>query len=89
MKYATSLEAIAAHLCWIDAAERVRECRNRLVHGRLGIEPDRQHVINVVGLATSPGQEFFAYSILALQSELDTIKSLRAGLHALGKTWPV
>jgi hypothetical protein len=88
-KYAASPEALTAHTRWLDAADRVRECRNKLVHGRWGIEPTRQRVVNVVGLPTSPYQKEFPYTIPALQAELEVVKSLRAGLHELRKGWPL
>jgi hypothetical protein len=88
-KYAASPEAFLAHTRWLNAADRVRECRNQLVHGRWGIEPSREQVINVVGLPTSPKQESFSYSIPALQSELNAIKKLRADLQELRKAWPL
>lgn len=88
-KYATSPEALTAHTHWLDAADRVRKCRNNLVHGRWGIEPARQQVVNVVGLPTSPAQEVIPYTIPALQVELDAVRSLRTGLAALRKAWPL
>ena len=88
-KYATSPRALAAHSGWLVAAHRVREGRNKLVHGRWGIEPTRQQVVNVVGLPTSPKQESNSYTISALQSELDAVKSLRADLHEISKAWPL
>jgi hypothetical protein len=80
---------LLAHTRWLNAADEVRECRNKLVHGRWGIEPSKEQVINVVGLPTSPEQESFSCSIPALQSELDAIKKLRAGLQELRKAWPL
>jgi hypothetical protein len=88
-KYATSPDALAAHSGWLVAAHRVRVCRNKLVHGRWGIEPTKQQVVNVVGLPTSSKQESLPYTIPALQAELDAVKSLRAGLYALRKAWPL
>jgi hypothetical protein len=88
-KYATLPEAMAAHSGWLSAAHRVRECRNKLVHGRWGIELTRQQVVNVLGLPTSPKQESIPYTISALQAELDAVKSLRADLHELKKAWPL
>ena len=88
-KYAASPEALTAHTRWLNAADGVRECRNKLVHGRWGIEPSKEQVINVAGLPTSPKQESVPYSIPALQYKLDAIKELRAGLQELRKTWPL
>ena len=88
-KYATSLVGLTAHTRWLDEADRVRECRNKLVHGRWGIKPTTQQVVNVVGLPTSPKQEEFPYTIPALQAELDAVRSLRADLMAIRKAWPL
>jgi len=88
-KYATAHEAFNAHTCWLDAAHKVRDCRNKFVHGRWGIEPTMQQVINVVGLPTSADQKPFPYTIPALQAELDAIRSLRAGLRDLRNAWPL
>jgi len=88
-KYATSPVALTAHTRWLDAADKVRECRNKLVHGRWGIEPTRQQVVNVVGLPTSSEQEAIPYTIPSLQAELDAVRALRAGLVALRKEWPL
>lgn len=89
IKYAGSPEALTAHTRWLYAANRVRECRNQLVHGRWGIEPTRQQVVNVVGLPTLSEQEAIPYTIPALQAELDAVRSLRAGLVGLRKEWPL
>jgi hypothetical protein len=88
-KYAASPEALSTHARWLDAADRARECRNKLVHGRWGIEPTRQRVVNVVGLPTSPEQKEIPYTIPALPAELDAVRSLRADLMALRKAWPL
>lgn len=84
-KYATSPVALTSHTRWLDAADKVRECRNKLVHGRWGVEPTRQQVVNVVGLPTSPRQESIFYTIPSLQAKLDAVKSLRADLVVLRK----
>nr|WP_314621871.1 hypothetical protein [uncultured Noviherbaspirillum sp.] len=88
-KYAALPEAFTAHTRWLDAADRMRECRNKLVHGRWGVEPTRQQVVNVVGLPTSPEQKAIPYTIPALQAELDAVRSLRTDLAALRKAWPL
>lgn len=51
--YAASPEALIAHTRWLNAADGVRECRNRLVHGRWGIELTKQQVVYIAGLPTS------------------------------------
>ncbi|WP_194713038.1 hypothetical protein [Noviherbaspirillum soli] len=89
IKYANSPDALTAHAGWLVDAHKVRECRNKLVHGRWGIEPTRRQVVNVVGLPTSPEQTAYPYTIRDLQAELDGIKALRASLDALRKAWPI
>lgn len=78
-----------AYLDWLKLAHATRAIRNQLVHGRWGVDPNRDVVLNVVGLPTSPGQIEVPYSIQQLNDYLEDIKSLTTGLGQLRSKWPV
>lgn len=74
---------------WLDAAHAIRDKRNKLIHGRWGIDPYKQMVVNVVGLPTSPKQYENYYSIENLEDVLSDVKSLSTQLHKGRKKWPM
>ncbi len=82
-------EAHLAYLSWIDQADTVRQVRNELIHGRWGVEPIEERVVNVIGLPTSQKQRSVSYSMDQLQEVLEELDSLLAGLRILRKKWPL
>ena len=68
---------------WIEQAHASRELRNRLVHGRWGVDPIAGEAINVVGLPTSPDQHELRYSLPALRKAVDEVQQLQARLSEL------
>ena len=74
---------------WCTRAHKVRLVRNKLVHGRWGIDPYRQHAINIVGLPTSSDQAETRYSIEELEATLAEMKFLGAWLSALRRQSPL
>lgn len=88
-KYAGALKANAIYSNWLADAHETRSIRNQLVHGRWGVNPTHQQVVNVLGLPTSREQKETPYSIADLQNALETMRSLRVRLQELRKSWPV
>jgi hypothetical protein len=74
---------------WIADIKEIRTKRNDLVHGRWGIDPVRDKVINVVGLPTSPDQQSTEYSLADLEGTLTEMKRLQERLSELLKRWPL
>lgn len=82
-KYNDQAEIAKQYLAWLAAAHKLRGVRNELFHGRWGISPLEQQVVNVIGLPTSPEQRSVAYTIPDLQSILDEMRRLRTMLCSL------
>lgn len=78
-----------AYTKWIARAHVSRLKRNQLVHGRWGVDAVQGHVINVIGLPTSPEQSEFRYSLTDLESVLKELTQLQASLHELRERWPL
>jgi hypothetical protein len=74
---------------WIVQANLVRQTRNNLVHGRWGIDVQKNCVVNVIGFPTSPERYTESYTIKELESQLDQILKLRHSLGELRKSNPV
>ena len=78
-----------AYFAWILDAHSIRELRNNLFHGRWGVEPIAQRVVNVVGLPNSPDQSSTPYTIAELEGNLERIRQLRVRLRELRSSCPV
>jgi len=78
-----------AYTEWIARAHVSRLKRNQLVHGRWGVDPLQGHVINVIGLPTSPEQTEVRYLLTDLEDVLKELMQLQANLHQLRKQWPL
>lgn len=74
---------------WIEQAHVARLRRNELVHGRWGINPMQQKVVNVIGLPTSPEQREIEYSIEDLAEILLELQQLQLRLSKLRDQWPL
>jgi hypothetical protein len=74
---------------WIERMHMARAERNRLVHGRWGIEAHRSKVVNVVGLPTGGGQQEIEYSIDELAAVNEELRSLELELRRLRTHWPL
>lgn len=72
---------------WIERMHVARAERNRLVHGRWGIEAHRHRVVNVVGLPTGEGQQCVEYSIDELAAMNEELRSLERELRRLRTQW--
>ena len=79
----------SAYSGWLRRTHTARVSRNRLVHGRWGIDANQQRIINVMGLPTSPDQNEVRYSLRELEDVLNTIRELHAELQKLRKQWPI
>ena len=88
-KYADIPKPSEIYAKWLTDAHKTRSIRNQLFHGRWGVNPIQQRVVNVVGLPTSPEQQETPYSIADLQNALETMQVLRAQLQDLRQSWPV
>ena len=78
-----------AYTEWIARAHASRVKRNQLVHGRWGVDSTQGHVINVIGLPTSPEQSEIRYSLADLESVLMELVQLQARLHEVRERWPL
>ena len=74
---------------WLADAHSIRLMRNELLHGRWGVEPIKDQVVNVVGLATSSNQRAKGYAISELERVLDQMERLQQRLSVLREDWPV
>jgi hypothetical protein len=74
---------------WIESAHKLRVQRNELVHGRWGVDAYGRHVINVLGLPTSPDQRETPYSLNDLGEVLAEMKRLQASICKLTEQWPL
>ena len=82
-------EAHSSYEQWLIDANDTRTLRNDLVHGRWGIKPTENVVVNVVGLPTSSAQKSTEYTIQELKNALDRMEHLEVRLAHLRKKWPV
>jgi hypothetical protein len=89
LKYPDTPAALDLYTNWLSDAHAIRSNRNQLFHGRWGVSPQQQLVVNVMGLPTSPEQSETYYSIARLGEILQTMRTLRSRLSELRKTWPV
>lgn len=78
-----------AYSQWLDRADGVRKQRNRLVHGRWGINPHTQAVINVLGIPGSVHQEEVRYSLQELQVIVADVSSLSDELDQYARKIPL
>lgn len=74
---------------WIARAHAIRQQRNNLVHGRWGIEPHKNKVVNVVGMPTSNAQTVTEYSIAELAAVNHELRDLQQELATLREHWPL
>ena len=74
---------------WLADAHFTRQLRNQLVHGRWGIEPTEDRVVNVTGLPTSPHQLATPYTIAELAHAVNQMALLQRRLAELRSAWPV
>lgn len=82
-------EIHSAYTEWIASADASRLRRNQLFHGRWGVDPIQGHVINVIGLPTSPEQSSFKYTLADLEIVLEELRRLQARLFVLKEQWPL
>ncbi len=87
-KYNGNTEVLAAHAEWLAEAHAVREERNALVHGRWGVDPMSNQVVNVLGLPTGEQIER-RYTITELKALLLRMQQLQQSLARLRAQWPV
>lgn len=88
-KYKAKQEPQSTYGKWLKDAHAVRAIRNGLIHGRWGIDPMKNKVINVIGLPTSPDQKQRSYSIAELKTTLDQMVQLQVRLAELREKWPL
>jgi hypothetical protein len=88
-KFFDAPKVVECYASWLSDAHEIRSIRNQLFHGRWGVSPTQQQVVNVVGLPTSPEQREIAYSIEDLQRALELMRALRTRLQDLRKSWPI
>ncbi|NOU20412.1 MAG: hypothetical protein HOO93_01245 [Methyloglobulus sp.] len=67
----------AGYQAWFARAHAARLQRNELVHGRWGIDPMTNQVLNILGLPTSDGQRERRYSLAELETVLAELKDLQ------------
>lgn len=81
--FSDSPDAIERYGHWLTDAHAIRELRNQLFHGRWGVSPTQQVVVNVTGLPTCPDQKTTPYSIAELHGVLVSMQKLRFRLQEL------
>ncbi|MFD2111347.1 hypothetical protein [Thiorhodococcus fuscus] len=79
----------SAYENWISRTHEIRRQRNNLVHGRWGIDPQKNKVVNVVGLPTSDAQQITEYSIEDLAAIIEELRYLQCELSRLREHWPL
>ncbi|MEQ1621199.1 MAG: hypothetical protein ABL919_07305 [Methylococcales bacterium] len=78
-----------AYQAWLARTNKVRQQRNELVHGRWGIDPYNNTVINVLGLPTLEAQRSVEYTVDELAAINDELRSLQRELSKLREQWPL
>jgi hypothetical protein len=78
-----------AYDCWMERMHIARVQRNRLVHGRWGIEVRRSKVVNILGLPTGDAQQVIEFSIDELAAVNEELRSLERELQRLRTDWPL
>lgn len=76
-----------AYRSWIDQAHEVRKIRNKLAHGRWGVEAYGRCVFHVSGLPTSPDQRQTEFSLDELRASIEKMRDLQRDLSAMRKSW--
>jgi hypothetical protein len=79
----------AAYDHWVERMHIARAQRNRLVHGRWGIEAHRSKVVNILGLPTNDAQQVREFSIEELSAVNEELRSLERELSRLRTHWPL
>lgn len=87
-KYQGNQEASDAHAKWLEEAHEIRASRNELVHGRWGVDPKNNQVVNIVGLPTGK-QISKVYEVSELKAVLNRIQQLQQELSILRDRYPV
>ncbi len=82
-------EGRSAYETWIRRTHTARQQRNNLVHGRWGVEPQKNKVINVIGLPTSDAQQTIEYSLEELAEVNCELGDLQRELSRLRENWPL
>jgi hypothetical protein len=88
-KYAAQQNIWSKFESWLSDAHAVRIQRNQFLHGRWGIDPVHNHIVNAVGIPTSPDQREIPYTPSQLQENLTKIQELQSQMHALCRKWPL
>jgi hypothetical protein len=78
-----------SYTAWLERAHKVRQQRNELVHGRWGIVPHSNKVVNVLGLPTSESQRTVEYTIEELAAINEELRFLQSELSRLREHWPL
>ena len=85
-KFPTGSKRHGAYDRWIDRVDAIRQVRNNFVHGRWGVEPHKNKVVNITGLPTGE-QESVEYSIDELAAISDDLCDLQRELNRLRQNW--
>jgi hypothetical protein len=73
-----------AYVQWIERVDSIRQVRNNFVHGRWGVEPHKNKVVNITGLPTGE-QKSVEYAIDELAAINDDLCDLQRELSRLRK----
>lgn len=88
-KYGSTEVTCSPYTPWLQDANELRQLRNELVHGRWGIKPIKERVINIIGLPTSPDQRTTEYAISDLKCVLEKLVALGQRLSVLRSQSPL
>ena len=87
-RFSYKTECISDFTAWHKNMDLVRRKRNAFVHGRWGISPARQKIVNVSDNFPGVGEEGVTnFTLGALERELDDIEHLEADFQRLRDRW--
>jgi len=87
-RFSSKPECISEFTAWYRNMDLVRRKRNAFVHGRWGISPARQRIVNVSDDFPGVGEEGVTnFTLGALERELDVIERLEADFQRFRVRW--
>lgn len=88
-RFPKGTEARAEWRRWLLQAHDIRQVRNRLAHGRWGIDVETGDALHVAGIPTSQRQHLTRYSASEMEHIRDTLEAIGGDLNALRDRWPI
>ena len=88
-RFPSDSDGYRAYKSWLDRAHKIRLQRNELVHGRWGVDPVINRIVNIQGLPTSGSQKTEEYDLDGLASVNGELGWLEAELSRIRRQWPL